>query len=152
MKKTAMGIGLALAASVLVAAAPLGASGEQRERLVNAIRVELAGPARAEGEFAACCAVNDSGTVEVVFADAKPGEFDATRTFTGMSGCTYTDRIRGTFGPAESLRQVVRGHWKILTGAGTCADLRGGGKFIGVLDLTTSTVKGTNFGGARAAR
>ena len=149
MRKKLLALGVAMVAGVLVIAAPLGASREQEGPLVNAIRVQLTGPTAGTGEFAACCAVNDSGAVEVVFADADPGEFEATRTFVGVNGCTYTDRIRGKFGPADSLRQIVRGRWTILSGAGTCAGLQGGGRFIGVLDLTTFTVKGTNVGGAR---
>ena len=94
--------------------------------------------------------MDDSGTVEVVFADADPGEFDATRTFVGTNGCTYSDGIRGTFGPPDGARQVVQGRWTILSGTGTCTDLEGGGEFTGVLDLTTFTVKGTNVGGANA--
>ena len=150
MKRITLLVVLAAAAAFAVAA-PLGASGEQEGRLVNAIRVQLTPTGTGTGEFAACCAVDDSGTVEVVFADADPGEFDATRTFVGTNGCTYVDRIRGKFGPEDSVRQIIRGHWRIVGGSGTCAGIRGGGTFVGVLDLETFTVKGTNVGGATVA-
>ena len=151
MRKTTVGVAILAALAVLAAAGPLGASSKEQGRLVNAIRVQLTGPTSGVGEFSACCAVNDSGTVEVAFRDAAPGRFDANRTFVGVNGCTYSDRIRGKFEPTDGPRAIVQGHWKILTGAGTCADLRGGGKFIGVLDLTNFTVKGTNFGGASSS-
>src|SRR5688572_633797 len=96
---------LALLAAGVVAATtvPLAASADRDEELVIGVRVDFVSSSHAEGTFAACCAVNDSGTAQadVTSFTVKRndmGEFEAIETFAGSKG-TFRLALRGTTGP-----------------------------------------------------
>jgi hypothetical protein len=128
---------LALLAAGIAAATtvPLAASADRDEKLVIGVRVDFVSPTHAEGTFAACCAVNDSGRAQ---ADVTPGtvrndilEFEAIETFAGSQG-TFRLALRGTTGPLSSPNHLARGRWRVIDGTGAYADLEGRGRFTAV--------------------
>jgi hypothetical protein len=123
---------------IVVAAAtvPLAASADRDHQLVIGVRMNFDG-LHAEGTFAACCAVNDSGTAQAdvtphtVKGDTLP--FDAVETFVGSNG-TFMLALRGTTGPLSNPRHIAQGSWRVLDGTGAYADLSGEGTFTGLTD------------------
>jgi hypothetical protein len=143
---------LALLAAGMVAATtvPLAASAERDEELVIGVRVDFVSSSHAEGTFAACCAVNDSGTAQadVTSFTVKRndmGEFDAIESFAGSKG-TFRLALRGTTGPLSSPRHIARGRWRVIDGTGAYDDLEGHGRFTAVTDQATGALTAINRG------
>jgi hypothetical protein len=142
-----------VAASLVLAAGavPLAASSGQDHRLVIGIRLDFVSPSHAVGTFAACCAVNDSGTasVDVTSFNPKPNgdeaSFEATNTYVGSKG-SFTILLRGVTGPLDSLRHVARAHWRVIAASGDYADLRGEGQLSAVTDENTGALTATADG------
>jgi hypothetical protein len=131
---------------------PLAASADRDRQLVMGIRLNFTSPTHADGTFAACCAVNDSGAAQADVTSFTPrnnkARFEATETLTGAKG-TITLALRGTTGPLDSPNHIARGKWKVVTGTGTYAGLRGRGKFTAVTNQATGALTGINQGKVR---
>jgi hypothetical protein len=145
-----------LAAAIAAATTvPLAASADRDEELVIGVRVDFVSSSHAEGTFAACCAVNDSGRAQadVTSFTVKPNNtaaFEAIETFTGSMG-TFRLALRGTTGPLtigveENPNHVARGRWRVLDGTGAYADLEGRGRFTAVTNQTTGALTAINRG------
>jgi hypothetical protein len=143
---------LALLAAGIAAAAtvPLAASADRDEKLVIGVRVDFVSSTHAEGTFAACCAVNDSGTAQAdvtsfTVQGHDTAEFEAIETFAGSKG-TYRLALRGTTGPLSSPNHVARGRWRVIDGTGAYADLNGRGRFTAVTNQATGALTAINTG------
>jgi hypothetical protein len=143
---------LALLAAAIAAATtvPLAASADRDEKLVIGVRVDFVSSTHAEGTFAACCAVNDSGTAQadVTSFTVKPNdiaEFEAIERFAGANG-TFRLALRGTTGPLSSANHLARGHWRVVDGTGAYADLEGRGRFTAVTNQATGALTAINTG------
>jgi len=135
---------------------PLAASAERDQRLVMSIRVDFTSATQAVGTFAACCAVNDSGSAQADVTSFIPkanntASFEATETLTGSKG-DITLALRGTTGPLDSPIHIARGQWKVIGGTGAYVDLRGHGTFKAVTDQTTGALTAINQGKGRGAQ
>lgn len=135
------------------AAAASGSGGDSDRRLVIGVRVDFTSSTHAEGTFSACCAVNDSGRAQADVTSFVPQEnntatFEATETFSGSEG-TFVAALRGRTGPLDSLRHIARGHWRVVSGTGAYADLRGHGVFTAVTNQTTGALTAVNDGSGR---
>lgn len=145
--------------AVVVAAfsiVPLAASAERDQRLVMGIRVDFTSATQAVGTFAACCAVNDSGSAQVNVTSFTPkanntASFEATETLAGSKG-DITLALRGTTGPLDSPIHIARGKWKVIGGTGAYVDLRGRGTFTAVTNQATGALTAVNQGKGRGAR
>jgi hypothetical protein len=143
---------LALLAAGIAAATtvPLAASADRDEKLVIGVRVDFVSRTHAEGTFAACCAVNDSGEAQadVTSFTEKPNdlaEFEAIETFTGSKG-TFRLALRGTTGPLSSQNHIARGRWRVMDGTGDYADLEGRGRFTAVTNQANGALTAINTG------
>jgi hypothetical protein len=142
---------LALLAAGIAAATtvPLAASADRDEKLVIGVRVDFVSSTHAEGTFAACCAVNDSGTAQAdvtSFTERDDiAEFEAIETFAGSQG-TFKLALRGTTGPLGSPNHVARGRWRVIDGTGAYADVEGRGRFTAVTDQVTGALTAINTG------
>ena len=147
---------LATVALAAVVAVPLAASGERDHRLVIGVRLDFVSSSHAVGTFAACCAVNDSGSAsaDITSFVAKPNgneaSFEATNTFVGTKGA-FTISLRGVTGPLDSPRHVARGHWRVVEGSGAYAGLTGEGRLEAVTDETTGALTAVDDGQAHLA-
>lgn len=130
---------------------PLAASADRDEELVIGVRVDFVSSSHADGTFAACCAVNDSGTAQAdvtsFTARGNVGEFTAIETFTGSKG-RFRLALRGTTGPLTSSNHIARGRWRVLDGTGAYADLEGRGKFTAVTNQVNGALTAINKGEA----
>jgi hypothetical protein len=136
-------VGLVAAATV-----PLAASADRDDELVLGVRLSLVS---GQGSFAACCAVNDSGTASVTIT---PGavrrnrlEFEAIETFVGSRG-TFRLALRGTSGPLDSDIHVARGSWRAIGGTGAYDDFEARGRFTAVTNTRTGDLTAINKGEA----
>jgi hypothetical protein len=143
---------LALLAAGIAAATtvPLAASAHRDEKLVIGVRVDFVSDTHAEGTFAACCAVNDSGDAQadVTSFTVKRNdiaEFEAIETFAGSQG-TFRLALRGTTGPLGSPNHVARGRWRVIDGTGAYANLEGDGRFTAVTNQATGALTAINAG------
>lgn len=132
------------------AAAATATRGGDDHRLVIGVRVDFTTSSHAEGTFAACCAVNDSGRAQADVTSFVPqpnntATFEATETFSGSEG-TFVVALRGRTGPLDSLRHIARGRWRVVSGTGAYADLRGSGVFTAVTDQNTGALTAVNSG------
>ena len=135
---------------------PLAASAERDQRLVMGIRVDFTSATHAVGTFAACCAVNDSGSAQADVTSFIPkanntASFEATETLTGSKG-DITLALRGTTGPLDSPNHIARGKWKVVGGTGAYVDLRGHGTFTAVTNQATGALTAINQGKARGGQ
>jgi hypothetical protein len=143
-------VALALAA-VVMTIVPLSASGDNEQRVVIGVRYNLnpGPPLTGAGTWSACCGINDSGSTHaVVNITSVKNDFatiEGTHTFESSLG-TFSDRFKGTLGPLSSPREVAEGRWKIVSGSGAYADLRGSGRFTVEVDGLTGTATGVHDG------
>jgi len=150
MKRKLLLAAIALVASAAVAV-PLTAFAGDAHRLVIGVRYEVhpGTPLTGTGTWAACCAINDSGTTSaVVNVTGTTGDYamiEGTHTFESALG-SFTDHYRGTLGPLSSPRQIAAGHWEIVAGTGAYASARGDGSFTVVVDGTTGLATGVHEG------
>jgi hypothetical protein len=145
----------ALVLTVLVGgllALPLTASADDEKRVVAGAELHLTGPNSASGTFSAALAVSDSGTTGATFtvtpSKDDEGVLDGNEVFNGTLG-SFTIHFHGTAFPLSSPRQVGEGMWRVMSGTGVYADLRGRGSFLVVADAVTQTVKGSLDGKVR---
>jgi hypothetical protein len=139
-----------LAAGIAAATTvPLAASADRDEKLVIGVRVDFVSDTHAEGTFAACCAVNDSGEAQadVTSFTVRNGfaEFEAIETFDGSQG-TFRLALRGTTGPLSSQNHIARGRWRVIDGTGAYADLEGRGRFTAVTNQADGALTAINTG------
>jgi hypothetical protein len=155
-KKRTMIVCLLAAVVAAFSIVPLAASAERDKRLVMSVRVDFTSATHAVGTFAACCAVNDSGSAQADVTSFIPkanntASFKATETLAGSKG-DITLALRGTTGPLDSPIHIARGKWKVIGGTGAYVDLRGQGTFTAVTDQTTGALTAVNQGKGRGAR
>ena len=134
------------------AAAATGTNGGGDRRLVIGVRVDFTSSTHAEGTFAVCCAVNDSGEAQADVTSFVPhgniATFEATETFAGSEG-TFVVALRGRTGPLDSPNHIARGHWRVVSGTGEYEDLRGHGVFTAVTNQTNGALTAVNDGFGR---
>ena len=145
---------LAVLAAIVAttAAAATGSGGGGDRRLVIGVRVDFTSSTHAEGTFAVCCAVNDSGEAQADVTSFIPhgntATFEATETFAGSEG-TFVVALRGRTGPLDSARHIARGRWRVVSGTGAYDDLRGHGDFTALTDEVTGALTAVNDGSGR---
>jgi hypothetical protein len=109
------------------------------------VRLDFSSSTQADGTFAVCCSVTDSGTAQAeVTSYVEEGDharFEATNTYTGEQG-SFTILLRGTTGPLGSPVHVARGRWWVTEGSGTYAGLEGKGRFTAVTNQATGALTG----------
>lgn len=154
MTKRKMAVVFLLACAVAAfSIVPLAASADRDRQLVVGIRVDFTSSSHAEGTFAACCGVTDSGTAEADVTSFTPqpnnrARFEATETLAGSKG-TIILALQGTTGPLDSDVHVARGRWKVVGGTGEYEGLRGSGTFTATTDQTTGALTAVNEGKVR---
>ncbi|MGH3024151.1 MAG: hypothetical protein ACRDNI_10890 [Gaiellaceae bacterium] len=157
MTKRRVTIACLLAALVAAfSVVPLGASADRDGQLVVGIRLDFTSSTHAEGTFAACCIVTDSGVAraDVTSFTPQPNNraiFEATETLAGSKGDIIL-ALRGTTGPLDSAVHIARGRWKVVGGTGAYEGLSGRGTFTAVTDQTTGALTAVNKGKASGAR
>ncbi len=157
MTKRRLTIACLLAAVVAAfSIAPLAASAERDRQLVAGVRLDFTSSTHAEGTFAVCCVITDSGAAraDVTAFTPQPNNratFEATETLVGSKGDIVL-ALQGTTGPLDSDVHVARGRWKVVGGTGAYEDLRGRGSFTAVTDQTTGALTAVNEGKASGAR
>lgn len=113
------------------------------------VRLDFSSSTEADGSFAVCCSVTDSGTAHAeVTSYVEEGDharFEATNAFTGENG-SFTILLRGTTGPLGSPVHVARGRWHVTEGSGTYADLEGKGRFTAVTNQSTGALTAIDEG------
>ena len=156
MTKKRLTIACLLAALVAAfSVVPLAASADRDRQLVVGIRLDFTSSTHAEGTFAACCVVTDSGAARVDVTSFTPqpnnrASFEATQTLAGSKGDIVL-ALRGTTGPLDSDVHIARGRWNVVGGTGAYEDLSGRGTFTAVTDQTTGALTAVNKGKARGA-
>jgi hypothetical protein len=155
-KKRTMIVCLLAAVVAAFSIVPLAASAERDQRLVMGIRVDFTSATHAVGTFAACCAVNDSGSAQADVTSFIPkanntASFEATETLAGSKG-DITLALRGTTGPLDSPNHIARGKWKVVGGTGAYVDVRGHGTFTAVTNQATGALTAVNQGKGSGAR
>lgn len=136
------------AAAIAVAVVPLAAfagnDGDDDAATIG-VRLDFSSPTHAEGSFAVCCSVTDSGTaVADVTSFVEQGDqarFEATNTYTGAKG-ELTILLRGTTGPLGSPVHVARGRWRVIEGSGDYAGLEGKGQLTAVTNQENGALTG----------
>ena len=142
---------LAAAVALLVAGlvVPLAASHGSDQRLVIGVRLNFTTDTHAEGSFAACCAVTDSGAASADVTSFVPkgseARFEATNTFVGSKG-SFTIKLRGVTGPLGSAVHIARGRWSVIGGTGAYEDLEGKGRLEAVTDQNTGALTAIDTG------
>jgi hypothetical protein len=154
-KKSIIIAGLLAALVAAFSVVPLAASPSRDQQLVIGVRVDFTSSTEASGTFAACCAVNDSGSaqIEVTSFTPRPNNtaiFEAMQTLAGSKG-EIVLFLRGTTGPLDSDVHVARGRWRVVGGTGAYEDLRGRGAFTAVTDQLTGALTAINRGKASGA-
>jgi hypothetical protein len=145
-------LALLVAATAAATMVPLAASSRGDDELVIGVRLDFVSDSHAEGTFAACCAVTDSGIAQADVTSFTPNrrglaEFEAIETFGGDLG-TFRVELRGTTGPLSSPIHIARGRWRVLDGTGAYADLEGRGRFTATTDQATGALTAINRGEA----
>jgi hypothetical protein len=134
---------------------PLAASADRDREVVMGVRVDFTSSTHAEGTFAVCCAVTDSGSAQADVTSFTPqsnnrARFEATETLAGSEG-TIVLALRGTTGPLDSDVHVARGRWEVVGGTGAYAGLKGRGAFTAATDQLTGALTAVNEGKVRGA-
>jgi hypothetical protein len=148
---------LVFAAAVLAGVAalvvvPLTAASPANPRLQIGYSLQFpAGPGHSVGTFVASGAVDDSGTASSVAGFVTPptpgsdGRLQGTVTLVGTLG-TITEEFRGIAGPFGAPHEAARGTFRIVSGTGEYASLRGEGRFLVVVDFSTGQAVRTDDG------
>jgi hypothetical protein len=135
---------------------PLAASADRDRQLVMGVRLDFTSSTHAEGTFAACCVVTDSGPAQADVTSFTPqpnnrARFEATETLEGSKGSIIL-ALRGTTGPLDSDVHIARGRWEVVGGTGAYEGLRGRGAFTAATDQATGALTAVNKGKVRGAR
>jgi hypothetical protein len=148
MKKRLL-VAAAAAMIVAVVVVPLAASGGQDQRVTIGVRLDFTSATHADGSFAACCAITDSGTASADVTSFVPqgneARFEATNTFVGSKG-SFTLELRGTTGPLGSPVHVADARWRVIGGTGEYEDLEGRGRLKAVTDQNTGALTAIDTG------
>ena len=151
--KKAIIIGAVTAAAIIATVVPFAAFADgdrdRGNRVKIGVRLDFSSSTQADGSFAVCCSVTDSGTAHAeVTSYVEEGDharFEATNTFTGERG-SFTILLRGTTGPSGSPVHVARGRWRVTEGGGSYAELAGKGRFTAVTNQATGALTAIDEG------
>ena len=154
--KKAIIIGAVTAAAIIATVVPFAAFADadrdRGNRVKIGVRLDFSSSTQADGSFAVCCSVTDSGTAHAeVTSYVEQGDharFEATNAFTGENG-SFTILLRGTTGPLSSPVHVARGRWHVTEGSGAYADLEGKGRFTAVTNQSTGALTAIDKGRLR---
>jgi len=131
---------------------PLAASGDDDQKGVYVgMHLHFTGPDSSAGTFVVSGAVEDSGTSDVRHLALVPigngttARLSGEQTFSGSRGTILT-RFEGRAFPLSSPHQVGRGTFEIVSGTGAYSNLRGGGRFLIVVDAISNELDGTEAG------
>lgn len=142
---------VAAAAAMIVAGlvVPLAASHGEDQRVAIGVRLDFTSEEHAEGSFAACCAITDSGAASADVTSFVPqgneARFEATNTFVGSEG-SFTLELRGVTGPLGSPVHIARARWSVTGGTGAYEDLEGHGRLKAVTDQNTGALTAIDTG------
>lgn len=152
---------LALATGVLVAVPVLapawrGDDGGGGKRLLIGFDLRFTGPTSTAGTFQASGVVDDSGEsvvsdlAVVPFGKRDKARLSGTQTFKGAKGEIVT-KFKGVAHDVSQQHQYGTGRFRIVSGTGAYAELKGRGRFTIVVDTTASPGRliGTEKGRAR---
>jgi hypothetical protein len=134
----------------LVAAVPVvaPASRDKGEKLLIGFDLQFTSQTTTSGTFHASGAVRDSGDSNVTGLALKPfGTRDKARlsgrqTFEGAQGTIVTE-FKGVAHDISQDHQYGTGRFRIVSGTGAYADLRGKGRFTIVVDRVANRLIGT---------
>ena len=155
MKKLII-LGAVTAAAIIATVVPFAAFADgdwdHGDPVKIGVRLDFSSSTEADGSFAVCCSVTDSGTAHAeVTSYVEEGDharFEATNAFTGENG-SFTILLRGTTGPLSSPVHVARGRWHVTEGSGAYADLEGKGRFTAVTNQSTGALTAIDKGRLR---
>jgi hypothetical protein len=154
-RRTLSVLALAILALALVPVVALAWHGGGDRALRIGFDLHLASPtAPPTGTFVASGAVDDSGTTDVAGLAVDPipgtdrGRLSGTQTFTGAQG-TIRTRFEGIARDIDEPHAAGEGRFRIVSGTGAYAGLRGSGRFFIVVDYTTLHFIGTEEGRLR---
>ena len=139
------------AAAVAVAGSfvPVAASRGGAERAAIGVRLNFTTDTHADGTFAVCCAITDSGAASADVTSFEPrgsdAQFVATNEFVGSKG-SFTLELRGVTGPLGSPVHTATGHWHVVSGTGAYENLEGKGRLTAVTDQNTGALTGLDTG------
>jgi hypothetical protein len=139
------------AAAVAVAGSfvPVAASRGGDQRTAIGVRLNFTSDTHADGTFAVCCAITDSGAASADVTSFEPrrndARFEATNTFVGSKG-SFTLELRGVTGPLDSPVHIATGHWHVVGGTGAYENLEGEGRLTAVTDQNTGALTGLDTG------
>ena len=143
---------LVMAAAVVAVAGsvvPVAASRGGDERTAIGVRLNFTSDRHAEGTFAVCCAITDSGAASAEVTSFEPqgsnARFAATNAFVGSKG-SFTLELRGVTGPLGSPVHIATGHWEVVRGTGAYENLEGDGRLTAVTDQDTGALTGVDTG------
>ena len=143
---------LVMAAAVVAVAGsfvPVAASRGGDERTAIGVRLNFTSDTHADGTFAVCCAITDSGAASADVTSFEPrgsnARFEATNAFVGSKG-SFTLKLRGVTGPLDSPVHIATGHWEVVGGTGAYENLEGGGRLTAVTDQNTGALTGIDTG------
>jgi hypothetical protein len=145
---------VAILAAVVGAAllGPLSATAAPPERITVSMQGALTGPGTVEGTYTVSGAVSDNGTYVETYRFAG-GSIHGVKTLTGRAGTVtlIADAVIRWTSPTTA--ELDAGHWRLESGTGVYAGLRGGGApcAAGSADLASGQVEvvhaGFVFGG-----
>jgi hypothetical protein len=145
---------VAIVSGIALIALPLASASQNDVKLSIGFHMQLTGPNSAAGTFQLVSdRVNGHGSVTASFTlTPQGGQNDArltgTQTFAlAENGCVITTHFRGFASGADPVHQAGRGTFD-LAGSDACADIKGHGTFLVVVDLGSGAVTGTYDGQA----
>ena len=147
---TLAAVGAVIALAALV---PLAASGAAEQRLYIGMSLAFTGPTTSAGTFVASGAIKDSGTADVQHLALVPignsdsAELSGDETFSGENGTILT-HFDGIAFPLSNPHEIGKGQFRIVSGTGAYAGLRGQGTFLIVVDPISNQLIGTEEGSA----
>jgi hypothetical protein len=144
---------LLLMAAAIVAvggiSVPVAVSGGGDKRTAIGVRLNFTSDTHADGTFAVCCAITDSGVASADVTSFEPrrtdARFEATNAFVGSKG-SFTLKLRGVTGPLDSSVHIATGHWHVVGGTGAYENLEGEGRLTATTDQNTGALTGIDTG------
>jgi hypothetical protein len=130
-------------------AAAFAAEDGEEGRFFIGFDLHATGPTNTAGTFAMSGKFEDSGTstanpTVTPTGDPNRGHLSGDQQFVGQKGTIFT-HFDGVAFPNNSPHAVGKGKFKILSGTGAYAGLRGGGSFLIVVNVPTQFI-GTEVG------
>ena len=153
-RKSVRGGPVWVAAVLLVAASLVGLAGQEdrvlaadaQRRVMISERMQLTSPTTQAGTWVGAGAVNDAGSATATFTVVPHGDDVGLLTGTHvLTGSTGTITIETTafvrpFPPPTPPRVMAEGTWKVASGTGAYADLKGRGKIYATGDFATGEI------------